>query len=200
MLKLHQVSKTFNPGTINEKKALKSIDLHLKPGDFVTVIGGNGAGKSTMLNAVAGVWPVDEGSVVIDGTDVTGMPEHVRAQYSGRVRASSRQAGGEEHLLFNMDMDPRRPAGVPPHQLGRLPGQVRRTAFQPFPVRRHRQFRRVRNRDAVRQFQALHDHGHFVVAVGPHSQHIEAEIDFRRSRFNDLHGLLSVPSVNNYVY
>ena len=84
MLKLHQVSKTFNPGTINEKKALKSIDLHLKPGDFVTVIGGNGAGKSTMLNAVAGVWPVDEGSVVIDGTDVTGMPEHVRAQFIGR--------------------------------------------------------------------------------------------------------------------
>ena len=85
MLKLHQVSKTFNPGTINEKKALKSIDLHLKPGDFVTVIGGNGAGKSTMLNAVAGVWPVDEGSVVIDGTDVTGMPEHVRAKFIGRV-------------------------------------------------------------------------------------------------------------------
>ena len=85
MLKLHQVSKTFNPGTINEKKALKSIDLHLKPGDFVTVIGGNGAGKSTMLNAVAGVWPVDDGSVVIDGTDVTGMPEHVRAKYIGRV-------------------------------------------------------------------------------------------------------------------
>ena len=85
MLKLHQVSKTFNPGTINEKKALKSIDLHLKPGDFVTVIGGNGAGKSTMLNAVAGVWPVDEGSVVIDGVDVTGMPEHVRAKYIGRV-------------------------------------------------------------------------------------------------------------------
>ena len=85
MLKLHQVSKTFNPGTINEKKALKSIDLHLKPGDFVTVIGGNGAGKSTMLNAVAGVWPVDGGSVVIDGVDVTGMPEHVRAQYIGRV-------------------------------------------------------------------------------------------------------------------
>ena len=85
MLKLHQVSKTFNPGTINEKKALKGIDLHLKPGDFVTVIGGNGAGKSTMLNAVAGVWPVDGGSVVIDGVDVTGMPEHVRAQYIGRV-------------------------------------------------------------------------------------------------------------------
>ena len=85
MLKLHQVSKTFNPGTINEKKALKAIDLHLKPGDFVTVIGGNGAGKSTMLNAVAGVWPVDSGSVVIDGTDVTGLPEHQRAAFIGRV-------------------------------------------------------------------------------------------------------------------
>ncbi|MBQ2072211.1 MAG: ATP-binding cassette domain-containing protein, partial [Oscillospiraceae bacterium] len=66
-------------------KALDGLSLHLKPGDFVTVIGGNGAGKSTMLNAVAGVWPVDEGSVVIDGTDVTGMPEHVRAQFIGRV-------------------------------------------------------------------------------------------------------------------
>ena len=85
MLELHQVSKTFNPGTINEKKALKNINLHLKPGDFVTVIGGNGAGKSTMLNAVAGVWPVDAGRVLIDGVDVTGMPEHVRAQYIGRV-------------------------------------------------------------------------------------------------------------------
>ena len=85
MLKLEHISKTFNPGTINEKKALKSIDLHLKPGDFVTVIGGNGAGKSTMLNAVAGVWPVDEGSIVIDGVDVTGLPEHQRAAYIGRV-------------------------------------------------------------------------------------------------------------------
>lgn len=85
MLKLESICKTFNPGTINEKKALKSIDLHLKPGDFVTVIGGNGAGKSTMLNAVAGVWPVDEGSVVIDGVDVTGLAEHQRARYIGRV-------------------------------------------------------------------------------------------------------------------
>ena len=85
MLNLENICKTFNPGTINEKKALKSIDLHLKPGDFVTVIGGNGAGKSTMLNAVAGVWPVDEGSIVIDGVDVTGLPEHQRAAYIGRV-------------------------------------------------------------------------------------------------------------------
>ena len=85
MLQLTQVSKTFNPGTINEKKALREIDLHLKPGDFVTVIGGNGAGKSTMLNAVAGVWPVDSGAIHIDGMDVTGLQEHQRAQYIGRV-------------------------------------------------------------------------------------------------------------------
>ena len=85
MLQLTQVSKTFNPGTINEKKALREIDLHLKPGDFVTVIGGNGAGKSTMLNAVAGVWPVDSGAILIDGMDVPGLQEHQRAQYIGRV-------------------------------------------------------------------------------------------------------------------
>ena len=85
MLKLSHVSKTFNTGTINEKKALVDLNLHLEPGDFVTVIGGNGAGKSTMLNAVAGVWPVDQGSIVIDGVDVTGLPEFRRAQYIGRV-------------------------------------------------------------------------------------------------------------------
>ena len=85
MLKLSHVSKTFNTGTINEKKALIDLNLHLEPGDFVTVIGGNGAGKSTMLNAVAGVWPVDQGSIVIDGVDVTGLPEFRRAQYIGRV-------------------------------------------------------------------------------------------------------------------
>jgi len=85
MLDINHISKTFNPGTINEKNALQGLDLHLKEGDFVTVIGGNGAGKSTMLNAVAGVWPVDEGSIVIDGTDVTGLPEYRRAPYIGRV-------------------------------------------------------------------------------------------------------------------
>ena len=68
MLELKSVCKTFNAGTINEKKALQNLSLHLKPGDFVTVIGGNGAGKSTMLNAVAGVWPVDEGKILIEGT------------------------------------------------------------------------------------------------------------------------------------
>lgn len=85
MLDIHHISKTFNPGTINEKKALQGLNLHLSEGDFVTVIGGNGAGKSTMLNAVAGVWPVDEGNILIDGADVTGLPEFRRAPYIGRV-------------------------------------------------------------------------------------------------------------------
>ena len=85
MLKLEHVSKTFNPGTINEKVALNDVSLRLAPGDFVTVIGGNGAGKSTLLNAVAGVWPVDRGSILVDGTDVTGLPEHKRAAFIGRV-------------------------------------------------------------------------------------------------------------------
>ena len=85
MLELKNVSKTFNPGTINEKKALLNINLRLNEGDFVTVIGGNGAGKSTMLNAIAGVWPVDNGSILIDGKDVTGLPDFKRAAYVGRV-------------------------------------------------------------------------------------------------------------------
>ena len=85
MLQIKNVHKTFNPGTINEKKALNGIDLHLKEGDFVTVIGGNGAGKSTMLNMVAGVYPVDCGNIIIDGVDVTKLPEHKRAKYIGRV-------------------------------------------------------------------------------------------------------------------
>ena len=85
MLTLDHISKTFNPGTINEKRALDGLSLHLKPGDFVTVIGGNGAGKSTMLNAVAGVWPVDSGRIILDGVDVTAMPEYRRAQYIGCV-------------------------------------------------------------------------------------------------------------------
>ena len=85
MLEIKHVSKTFNPGTVNEKRALMDLCLHLKEGDFVTVIGGNGAGKSTMLNAVAGVWPVDEGQIVIGGEDVTAMPEYKRARLIGRV-------------------------------------------------------------------------------------------------------------------
>ncbi len=85
MLDIINVEKTFNPGTINEKKALGGINLHLDEGDFVTVIGGNGAGKSTMLNMIAGVYPVDSGSIVIDGVDVTRLPEYKRAKYLGRV-------------------------------------------------------------------------------------------------------------------
>ena len=85
MLDIKGVFKTFNPGSITEKKALRGIDLHLDDGDFVTIIGGNGAGKSTLLNAIAGVWPIDEGSIFIDGKDVTAMPEHKRASLLGRV-------------------------------------------------------------------------------------------------------------------
>ena len=85
MLDLIGVKKTFNPGTVNAKTALAGIDLHLKEGDFVTVIGGNGAGKSTTLNAIAGSWPIDEGKIIIGGNDVTHMPEHRRAQFLGRV-------------------------------------------------------------------------------------------------------------------
>lgn len=85
MLEIKNVHKTFNPGTINEKKALKGLDLVLNEGDFVTVIGGNGAGKSTMLNMIAGVYPVDCGSIIVDGIDVTKLPEHKRAKYIGRV-------------------------------------------------------------------------------------------------------------------
>lgn len=85
MLEIKNVYKTFNPGTINEKKALNGLNLTLNDGDFVTVIGGNGAGKSTMLNMIAGVYPVDSGAIIIDGTDVTRLPEHKRAKYLGRV-------------------------------------------------------------------------------------------------------------------
>ncbi len=85
MLDVTGISKTFNPGTINEKKALCGLSLHLDPGDFVTVIGGNGAGKSTLLNAIAGVWPVDEGRIVLDGNDITALPEYKRAFLIGRV-------------------------------------------------------------------------------------------------------------------
>ena len=85
MLQIIDIHKTFNAGTINEKRALQGVNLHLKPGDFVTVIGGNGAGKSTMLNCVSGAYPVDEGKILIDGIDVTALPEHKRAKYIGRV-------------------------------------------------------------------------------------------------------------------
>ena len=85
MLDLTDIRKTFNAKTVNEKVALNGVNLHLEDGDFVTVIGGNGAGKSTILNAIAGVWPVDEGKIVIDGVDVTNLSEHRRANLLGRV-------------------------------------------------------------------------------------------------------------------
>ena len=85
MLEIKNVTKIFNKGTVNEKVALDDFSLTLEDGDFVTVIGGNGSGKSTMMNAIAGVWPVDEGRIVIDGIDVTKLPEHKRAKYLGRV-------------------------------------------------------------------------------------------------------------------
>ena len=85
MLDLIGVRKTFNPKTVNEKVALAGVDLHLNDGDFVTVIGGNGAGKSTTLNAIAGVWPIDEGSIILDGVDITKLSEHRRAGMLGRV-------------------------------------------------------------------------------------------------------------------
>lgn len=85
MLEIKDIHKTFNPGTINEKVALDGVNLTLEEGDFVTIIGGNGAGKSTTLNAVCGTWLVDSGSICIDGVDVTRLPEHKRASMLGRV-------------------------------------------------------------------------------------------------------------------
>ena len=98
MLEIQNVSKTFNAGTVNQKTALNGLNLKLNEGDFVTVIGGNGAGKSTMLNAVAGVWPVDEGKILIDGVDVTRLSEHQRAAYIGRVFQDPMQI--EENLAL----------------------------------------------------------------------------------------------------
>ena len=85
MLEIQDIHKTFNLGTINEKVALNGVNLNLNPGDFVTIIGGNGAGKSTTLNAIAGLWPVDQGKIIVDGKDITKLPEHKRAGYLGRV-------------------------------------------------------------------------------------------------------------------
>ena len=85
MLELRNIHKTFNPGTVNAKVALDGLNVTLNDGDFVTVIGGNGAGKSTMLNVIAGTIAVDEGEILLDGKDITRLPEHRRAQYLGRV-------------------------------------------------------------------------------------------------------------------
>ena len=105
MLTVSNVYKTFNKGTINEKKALCGLDLHLNPGDFVTIIGGNGAGKSTLLNMIAGVYPIDNGRIVIDGVNISRKPEHLRAKYIGRVfqdpmRGTAAGMGIEENLAL----------------------------------------------------------------------------------------------------
>lgn len=105
MLELTNITKTFNPGTITEKKALRGINLKLEDGDFVTVIGGNGAGKSTLLNLIAGVHYADTGSIVLDGMNLTGKPEYVRAKYLGRVfqdpmMGTAANMGIEENLAM----------------------------------------------------------------------------------------------------
>lgn len=85
MLKLHNISKTFNPGTVNEKKALSGVNLHLAPGDFVTILGSNGAGKSTLFNAICGNFLLDEGSVILDGENISFLPEYKRSSKIGRL-------------------------------------------------------------------------------------------------------------------
>ena len=105
MLEIKNLSKTFNPGTVNEKQALINVSLTLREGDFVTIIGGNGAGKSTMLNAIAGVWPIDSGSISVGGVDITKLPEHKRAKYIGRVfqdpmMGTSADMGIDENLAI----------------------------------------------------------------------------------------------------
>ena len=113
MLELKHIYKTFHPGTINERRALCGLDLSLAKGDFVTVIGGNGAGKSTMLNAISGVFPVDAGSITIDGVEVARLPEYKRAAYLGRVfqdpmTGTAASMGIEENLALAMRRGKRR--------------------------------------------------------------------------------------------
>ena len=84
-MKLDHIKKTFNPGTVNEKRALNDLSLHLAPGDFVTVLGSNGAGKSTMFNAIAGTFQLDSGSVILDGRDITSLPDYKRSKFIGRM-------------------------------------------------------------------------------------------------------------------
>lgn len=113
MLEIKNISKTFNAGTVNEKKALRGLSLTLNDGDFVTVIGGNGAGKSTLLNAISGVWPIDEGHIIIDGKDVTKLPEYRRAAFLGRVfqdpmNGTAATMGIEENLALALRRGSRR--------------------------------------------------------------------------------------------
>lgn len=113
MLEAKNIVKTFNKGTVNEKQALRGVSITLNDGDFVTVIGGNGAGKSTFLNAIAGVWPVDEGTIVIDGKDITKLPEYKRAAFLGRVfqdpmNGTAATMGIEENLALALRRGTRR--------------------------------------------------------------------------------------------
>ena len=109
MLEVRNISKTFNPGTINEKKALINVSFTLNDGDFCTVIGGNGAGKSTIMNAIAGVWPLDTGSIIIDGTDVSALSEYKRAPYLGRVfQDPMTGTAGDMQIEENMALAARR--------------------------------------------------------------------------------------------
>ena len=85
MLKISNISKTFNPGTINEKKALSDLSLHLAKGDFITILGSNGAGKSTLFNAIAGTFPVDRGTIQLDGKNITSLPDYKRSKFIGRM-------------------------------------------------------------------------------------------------------------------
>ena len=118
MLEIQNVSKTFNAGTVNEKTALNGLNLKLNEGDFVTVIGGNGAGKSTMLNAVAGVWPVDEGKILIDGVDVTKLGgASARCLHRPRVPGPHDRHGGHHADRRESGTGcPPRQAPHPPHR------------------------------------------------------------------------------------
>lgn len=106
MLKINNISKTFNPGTVNEKRALHGLSLHLNRGDFVTIIGSNGAGKSTLFNAIAGSFLTDSGSIILGGRDITFEPEHKRAKHIGRLfqdplRGSAPNMSIEENLYLS---------------------------------------------------------------------------------------------------
>ncbi len=85
MLEINNISKTFNPGTVNEKRALTQLSLNLEKGDFVTIIGANGAGKSTLFNAICGSFAIDEGKILLDSEDITHQPDHIRARQIGRL-------------------------------------------------------------------------------------------------------------------
>ena len=121
MLEIKEIWKTFNAGTVNEKQALRGVSLTLKDGDFCTVIGGNGAGKSTMLNAVAGTFSVDSGAIVIDGVDVTRLPEHKRAKFIGRVFQDP-MMGTAPTMQIEENLAPAAWAGASPRRSGRTTG------------------------------------------------------------------------------